>query len=114
MDEGWGFPVNKTILLQKAEEAKERPYWEDEDGNREYYDDTYYFNDEQVIIPPMTQEELDKALEFIESVNRTFYYDEEIQNIINEETGPFFQGQKSAQEVADIIQSRATIYVNDR
>ena len=114
VDEGWGFPVNKTILLQKAEEAKERPYWEDEDGNREYYDDTYYFNDEQVIIPPMTQEELDKALEFIESVNRTFYYDEEIQNIINEETGPFFQGQKSAQEVADIIQSRATIYVNDR
>ncbi len=113
-DETWGFPVNKEIMMQMAEKAKERPYWEDEEGNREYYDDTYYIDGEEVVIPPMTQEEVDKALEFIGSVNRTYYYDEEIQNIINEEVGPFFEGQKSAKEVADIIQSRAMVYVNER
>ena len=34
-------------------------------------------------------------------------------NIITEETAPYFAGQKSVDEVADIIQSRVRIYINE-
>lgn len=39
--------------------------------------------------------------------------DSEIMTIISEEAEGFFKGQKSAEEVAAIIQSRARIYVSE-
>jgi len=42
-----------------------------------------------------------------------FENDEEIYGIISEETGAFFHGQKSAKEVADIIQNRVSIYLSE-
>jgi ABC-type glycerol-3-phosphate transport system substrate-binding protein len=41
------------------------------------------------------------------------YYDINVANIISEETAAFFAGQKTAQEVAAIIQSRVQVYVNE-
>ena len=38
---------------------------------------------------------------------------EELINIITEETGAFFKGQKSAKETADIIQNRVQIYMKE-
>lgn len=109
----YNMPVLKTAFLAKAQEATERPYWTDENGNREYYDDIWYINGEEVVLEPFTQEEVDQICQFIYTVNRTAYYNEEILNIITEEAEPFFAGQKSVQEVVDIIQSRAQIYVNE-
>lgn len=109
----YNMPVLKTAFLAKAQEGMERPYWTDENGNREYYDDTWYLNGEEIILEPFTQEEVDQICQFIYSVNRTAYNNEEIQNIITEEAEAFFAGQKSAQEVVDIIQSRAQVYVNE-
>lgn len=34
-------------------------------------------------------------------------------NIITEEAAPYFAGQKNVNEVADIIQNRVQIYVNE-
>lgn len=109
----YNMPVLKSAFLSKAQEATERPYWTDENGNREYYDDTWYINGEEVILEPFSQEEVDAICEFIYSVNRTAYYNEYIQNIIVEETGAYFSGQKSVQDVVDIIQSRAQVYVDE-
>ena len=36
-----------------------------------------------------------------------------LRQIINEEADAFFQGQKSVGEVADIIQNRIQVYVNE-
>lgn len=112
-DENYCMPVLKSAFLEKAREATERPYWLDEDGNREYYDDTWYINGEEIVLEPFTQEEVDAICEFIYTVNRTDYYSEDIQNIITEEAEAFFSGQKSVQEVVEIIQSRAQIFVNE-
>ena len=106
-------PVLKSAFPAKAQEATERSYWTDENGNREYYDDTWYINGEEVILEPFTQEEVERICQFIYTVNRTAYYNEEICNIIMEEAEPFFAGQKNVQEVVDIIQSRAQIYVDE-
>lgn len=106
-------PVLKSAFLNQAKEATERSYWIDEEGNKEYYDDTWYINGEEIVLEPFTQEEVDAICEFIYTVNRTAYYNDDIRNIITEEAEAFFSGQKSVQEVVDIIQSRAQVFVSE-
>lgn len=112
-DQIYNMPVLKSAFLAKAQEGTERSYWTDEDGNKQYYDDTWYINGEEIILEPFTQEEVDAICDFIYTVNRTAYYNEDINNIITEEAEAFFSGQKSVQEVVDIIQSRAQVFVNE-
>lgn len=108
----WNMPIQKKYFMEFAQAATQRPYWEDEDGNRTEYDDTYYLNGEQIILPPLTQEQLDKAIEFVFSIQKCSYNNNDVMNIINEEMEAFFSGQKTAQEVAQIIQSRTQVYVD--
>ena len=106
-------PVLREALLEDMEVAKERPYWENEDGTKEYYDRTYWIGDEQIILDPLSDEEAASLLAYIESVTVSQYYDESLLNIIQEETEAFFKGDKSAAEAAEIIQSRAQVYINE-
>lgn len=112
-DEFYGLPVSKTAFEEKAQKATEKPYWLDENGEKVEYDNTYYINGEEIVLDPFTQEELDKICEFIYSVNKRSYYNMDINNIVFEEAESFFSGQKSAKEVAGIIQSRVQIYVDE-
>ena len=52
--------------------------------------------------------------DFIMTVDRISSYNEEIEKIITEDAEPFFAGQKSAEEVAKVIQSRVNIYINEK
>ncbi len=106
-------PVLRSALETKLEEAQERPYWEWEDGTKEYYDDTWWIGDQEIILDPLTEAEAQELYDFICSVNKPYSYDEDLMNIITEEVAPYFEGHKSAQEVATIIQSRAQVYVNE-
>lgn len=109
----YGFPVKKSVLEKCAADARKKPSYEDENGQMVEYDNTYYLNGQEIIIPPMTQEETDELTQYISNINKRYTYSEEISSIIEEESAPFFEGQKSAKEVADIIQSRVQIYVNE-
>lgn len=109
----WQLPVLKSAMNTMMEEVQERPYWEDEDGNKQYYDNTWYLNGEEIVIDPMTKEEAQELYDYILSVDKAFYNDEDLYAIIEEEAAAFFAGQKSAKEVADIIQSRAKIYISE-
>ena len=71
-----------------------------------------WMNGESVVIPPMSQEQIDAAVAMIESIKKHPYVNDDIMNIINEDMGAFFSGQKSAQEVAGIIQNRVQLYVD--
>lgn len=70
-------------------------------------------NGESIELDPMTQEQIDQVVAFIESVNTRSYYNQDISKILEEEVEAYFTGQKSAQEVAQVIQSRAQIYVSE-
>ncbi len=59
------------------------------------------------------QEEADSLLRLINSVDGIYQYNNSLMSIITEETAPYFAGQKSVDEVADIIQSRVRIYINE-
>ena len=77
------------------------------------YDETYYINDEEIVLPPLTEEQLNQAVSFVESIGRTTYQNSEVLQIINEEVPAFFEGQKSAKDVAGIIQNRVQLYLDE-
>lgn len=106
-------PLSTKRLDELALEATQKSYFIDENGNKEEYDDYYYINGAEVLIPPMTQAEIEALKERIYSVDRLAVYSSELYNIIVEEAAPYFAGQKSVQEVVDIIQSRAQIFVSE-
>lgn len=107
------FPVNMEILREKSKEAMERPYWLNEDGEKEYYDNTMNINGEQITISPLSQEQLDQVMDYILSIKTHYYRNDFVSNIVSEEMGGFYAGQKSAKDVAAVIQSRAQVYVDE-
>lgn len=110
-DLSYQLPIQKKYFMEKAQEARQKPYYIDDKGNKQEYDDYFYMNGESIVLEPMTQEQIDTAVAMIESIRKKEYDASEIKNIINEDMEAFFKGQKSAQEVVKIIQSRAQIFV---
>ncbi len=111
------FPVRKDTFYEKSKEATQRRTWEytDENGetHTEYEDMSIWINGESVPYDPLSQEQLDELIAFVESVHNPYYYNEEVMNIINEEIDGFFTGQKPARDVADVIQRRVQNYVDE-
>ena len=105
------FPIKLSALEAQAEAFKERPYWTDQDGNKEYYDNTYYMGGQEIKIGVNTDEDNRRMMDFIKSVDNVFRYDTDISKIINEEVPAYFSGQKTAQDVANTIQNRVSNYV---
>lgn len=111
----WGLPVRTSEFEKLADEAMSRPYWTDENGNKQEYDDTYYIGDKEYVIKPLTQEERDFIVDFIKSVSTTANsYSLDIQQIIEEEVQAFYNGEKTAEETAKMIQNRASILVSEQ
>ena len=100
--------------MEAAQKATQKPYYMDENGEKVEYDDSYWINDEEIILEPLSQTEADEVVNYIYSINKRYYGNTDVSNIVSEETASYFAGQKSAQEVAKVIQSRAQIYVNER
>ncbi len=109
-----GWPLRLSCLEDQKTRAMQRPYWEDPTtGQREEYDDVYWLNDQEIILPVMTEEEIETVMGILTTVSEVAVFDDNLINIVTEEAAAFFSGQKPAKEVADIIQSRANIYINE-
>ena len=89
-----GFPVNKMIFEERAMEATKSPYTIDRNGNKQEYEYKMSIGGESVVLPNMTTEQVDEFIEFVESIDKCVYYDEDIDAIINEEVALFFAGQR--------------------
>lgn len=109
----YGFPTNLKRYEELKQEAMQKPYYVDENGEKVEYDMTYYVGETEIIIPPMTEKEIQKVEDFLFSLNQSSVYNEELLNIIKEEAEAYFAEQKSAEEVSKVIQSRVKIYVNE-
>ena len=107
------FPVKRSKLEELAAESMKAQTWVNEDGEEETYTETTTIGGKDVEMTPLTQEEVDYMMSYIESLTEHVNYDEEILNIITEEAAAYFNNQKSVDEVAKIIQSRISIYVNE-
>lgn len=112
-EECYGFPVLKKCLEAQIQKAIQKPYYMDENGNKVEYDQYYYIGDKEILITPMSIERANEVYDYVLSVKQRSFANNEISKIINEEVQGYFEGQKSAQEVANIIQSRVEIYVKE-
>ena len=94
--------ANGNYLLDENGERMEEPRggWSDETGDHYIY--------------AMTQEQADSILQIIEGTTKVASYDDSIYNIVWEQAQAFFLDQKSVDEVARLIQSKANIYVNEQ
>ncbi|WP_029320150.1 ABC transporter substrate-binding protein [Butyrivibrio sp. AE3004] len=110
----WGFPVEKSALEALAEKAQEKPYYLDSKGNKVETSSVWYAGGVEVPIEELSKEETETVMDFVKSVTAAASNDESIEKIIEEEAEAFYEGQKSAEEVADIIQSRVSLYLSEQ
>ena len=115
----WSLPTNKAVFDSKLAEAMTPQYYTDPatgeqvevatggvfvgPGEEDYVE---YF--------AMSQEEADQLMELINNTTSMYTYDEEIFNIVADAAAPYFAGQRSIDEVAKQVQSRVSLYVNER
>ena len=120
----YGFPTNRAAFDQRMQEAMTPQYEKDADGN--YKVDANGERIERSIggaslgngitfqYYAVSQPMADKLMEAINNTTRTTSANEEILKIVTEQAEAFFAGDKSAEEVAKLIQSKANIYVNEQ
>lgn len=101
-----GYPIRKNSLEKYMEQSKEAGggvVIGDASGN---VIDAY----EQ---RGATEDEIREFQALIDSVEKIVVGDDEISKIIKEEAGAYFSGDKTVEEVADIVENRIGIYVNE-
>ena len=109
------FPTNKEAFDAKLEEAMTPEYYTDpRRGAGGTVQRRWGWDDIMVEIFALKQEEADQVLELINATNRVYSYDQEIYDIITDDAAAFFEGQKSADETAKLIQNRVSLYVNEQ
>ena len=98
--------------------GEREPYYSgatNDKGVHEQPKTTYGFGGDFTIeVYAMTEQEKEVVLDLLKNTTTFMRYDSSLSDIINEEIQPFFKGEKSAADAAKMIQSRATIYVNEQ
>lgn len=119
----WGFPTRQSIFDKMVEEQMKVAYVLDENG-----DPILDENGEKVVESGMsaisygdweytyhkpTEEEVQIVMDLIDIAKPANGSYDEINTIIQEEAEAYYKGQKSVDDVAKVIQSRAQIYVSE-
>ncbi len=111
----YDFPALKSAFDKKLDESMERPYYTDSDGKKQEYDDMWYIGGEEIKINPLTQAERDFVADYISNAKPTsYYYNQDIYDIISEESEAYFAGDKTAEQTAEIIQNRVSILISEQ
>ena len=112
----WNLPVLKSAFDAKLAEAMKQDFYTDENGNQVEASKggIGYGNDEMIEIYAVTEEQKNAFMELLHSTTKVNSYDENIMTIITEETGSYFAGQKTVDEVAKVIQNRASLYIAEQ
>ena len=108
------FPMMKSAFEKKMEAEMEKQYGTDENGEKVEVS-TYMvgWQDYEMELYAATEEEVSAIRELIGKIDHTVQKDEQIYNIVTEEAAAYFGGQKRVDEVVNVIQNRANIYMNE-
>lgn len=111
-----GFPISTSALKAKADKSMnpETYTYLDENGKQveEVIDNPELtLNGKSIKIPVPKQADIDAVMKTLKSLDCRARVDYNISNIVKEEVGAYFSGQKSAKETANVIQSRAKVYI---
>lgn len=105
--EFWGFPASIKAFDEAALNAQKK-----EDPNNAYW--YYSVYDPNGGVDPITAEECERVKQFIMTVDTVEGSLDDVTDIIDEETQAYYSGQKSLDEVVQVIQSRATVFMNEK
>lgn len=111
----WSFPIKNSVLDDMFEEAMTPSYYTDENGNQvESPKMGMGMDDFMVDIMAATQEEIDELKALIDSISSIYNtQNTSVLDLISEDASAFFEGQKSAKDVASVIQNRVQTYINE-
>ena len=120
----YGLPARKSALDDMVEKALNVTYMTDENGEQildengnpipEDGTSGISYGDWEYTYHTPTEEEIDILKDLISVAEPSSATgNDEITNIITEEAEAFFKGQKSVADVANVIQSRVQVYVNE-
>ncbi len=114
-DYSWGFSIVQSKLDSYLAEARKRQSYTDENGNQVEYPIFSYTDDSgnQVDVYCLEQADYDALMALFNNTHRMYDYDQAIMDIIKGEADNFLKGSSSAQDVANAIQNRVTLYVNE-
>lgn len=121
--EGYYLPTNQKAFEKQLAKAMEVEYEQDVNGN-------YRLDENGERIPvsrgsvsdgtgvyeiyATTPRQAQMLRDVIASATKMMDYDTSIINIVKEEAAAYFAGQKTAQEVCKLIQSKVNIYINEQ
>lgn len=108
-----GFPVLTEQLFRLGEQSLDPEKTVNENGEIIPKDRFISSGDRRVKVEPLTEKESNDLIEFIMSLDNVTIYDKNVRNIITEECSYYFSGVRSAEETAELIQSRISIYVSE-
>ena len=117
------FPMLKSAFEQQAQAAMQQDYVTDEDGNPildasgnpipvVLY--TIGFFNETVDVYAVTPKQYQAVCDLINQTKSVFTFDENLMNILTEETAAYFAGAKTLDETAAMIQNRASLYIAEQ
>ena len=106
-----GIPVSRTVFDEWANQSMNPPPIED----NPHLSNELYVDGVIIELPPMTQDQVNRTLEMIETLGGVLVDgDEVVMNIVAEEVSAFLRGNRSAEDAARIIQNRVQTYVAER
>lgn len=111
-----GFPICRRAFEEQIAEAMQMEYKTDEDGtpNPVVKKQVIFEGEDPVNIYCISQKQADQLLALIESTEISSSTDHKLYNIFWEEVEYYFRGSKELEETADVIQSRISMYVNEK
>lgn len=97
-----GFPIRKDVFEQGIADAME-----------EAPDGEWIHGDIRLELEPLSESDAEYFRKLVYRVTRNSFTDYRMYNIIMEEAGAYFSGQKTVDEVAAIIQNRVQLYLDE-
>ena len=120
---GFVFPTNLQVYENMKEDAMTVKYERNPDGSfvlnedgsrKEAERDTTTVNGRLYQFRIVSEEDVALVEKVIAATTRVLGMDDSMKAIITEGAAPFFAGQRSAEEAAKLIQSKAVLYVNEQ
>lgn len=111
-----GLPVCKSALEKQLTVATTEEYTKDSAGNEipKVKSEVLFEGENPINIYKITEEQKTALLDMVEAVSIASAYDRYLQMILLEEADGYFNGDKSLEQAIEVIQGRASIYIQEK
>ena len=110
----WGNPTRQDVYDVKCEALQATKKTKDKYGNKiTPKNDTIGLGELVIEEKPYTDDDISTYTKAVENASGLWTRDYKVEDIIVEEAGAYFSGDKSVDEVVEIIENRVNTYINE-